>query len=163
MEAKGFGASLGHDSGAQNEDAYLVEEGLGLFVVCDGASERPAGEIASRVAIASLESFVENAQSRCGSRSLDSTFSSHRVAGEAARVAMCAVLEAARDDESLRGMSAKSSARHQSAGAYLSSRTATAGSTRAARRAGRAQIKTAVNATARAAPIKVIGSRAATP
>ena len=58
MHTEGSGATRAGDDDFVNEDAYLVEEGLGLYVVCDGSGERPAGEIASTVAIEALEDFV---------------------------------------------------------------------------------------------------------
>jgi protein phosphatase len=50
MSTEGSGASRGGGDGIHNEDAFLVEDGLGLYVVCDGASESAAGEVAARVA-----------------------------------------------------------------------------------------------------------------
>ena len=101
MTTEGSGASLGRD-GVHNEDAYLVEEGLGLYVVCDGASGQPAGEIAARTAVATLEAFVE--REHLEGRSLFQAFSSLRVASRAVRCAMDAVLEASREHDELRGM-----------------------------------------------------------
>ena len=41
-----------------NEDSYCVREDLGLFAVADGMGGHVAGEVAARVAIEELESFV---------------------------------------------------------------------------------------------------------
>jgi protein phosphatase len=41
-----------------NEDAFLADEGLGLFVVADGMGGHAAGEVASRLAIEAIEGFV---------------------------------------------------------------------------------------------------------
>ncbi len=102
METEGYGASRGRLDGL-NEDAYLVSEGLGLYVVCDGASDRPAGELASATAVAALEDFVEEAKvGRCGS--VRSMFSSYQVAAEAAHAALSAVLERARARPEYEGM-----------------------------------------------------------
>ena len=66
MSTEGSGASRGGEDGVHNEDAFLVEEGLGLYVVCDGASGTPSGEVASRVAAEALEQFVERAEADFG-------------------------------------------------------------------------------------------------
>jgi protein phosphatase len=58
MGHQGSGSSRGGGEGFHNEDAFLVEEGLGLYVVCDGASTTPAGEVASRFAVEALEEFI---------------------------------------------------------------------------------------------------------
>jgi serine/threonine protein phosphatase PrpC len=50
MTSEGSGASRAGGDGFHNEDAFVVEEGLGLYVVCDGAGGAAAGEIASRLA-----------------------------------------------------------------------------------------------------------------
>ncbi len=60
MSTEGSGASRSGRS-LENEDHFLVEEGLGLYVVCDGDSGRPAGEVASEVAVRALEQFIETA------------------------------------------------------------------------------------------------------
>jgi len=67
LSTEGSGASRAGEDGLHNEDAFLVEEGLGLYIVCDGASGAPAGEVASRVATDALERFVENAEAEFGS------------------------------------------------------------------------------------------------
>jgi protein phosphatase len=42
-----------------NEDAFLVAPEVDLYVVCDGMGGHNAGEVASRMAIESLQSFIE--------------------------------------------------------------------------------------------------------
>lgn len=59
MGTEGSGASRAGGEGIHNEDAFLVEEGLGLYVVCDGAGSSPAGERASRAACAFIDRFFE--------------------------------------------------------------------------------------------------------
>jgi len=66
MTTEGSGASRAGEDGIHNEDAFLVEEGLGLYLVCDGASGTPAGEVASRVAAEALEQFVGHAEAEFG-------------------------------------------------------------------------------------------------
>lgn len=101
MGTEGSGASRGGGAGLHNEDAFLVEEGLGLYVVCDGASGSPAGELAAKVATEAVEEYVEHAGAGL-----------HLAAGRVARAvvdgamrhAMAAVTEAARGDPELRGL-----------------------------------------------------------
>jgi protein phosphatase len=50
MSIDGSGASRAGGDGIHNEDTFVVEDGLGLYVVCDGASDSTAGEIAARIA-----------------------------------------------------------------------------------------------------------------
>ncbi|MEP7127003.1 MAG: protein phosphatase 2C domain-containing protein, partial [Byssovorax sp.] len=42
-----------------NQDALLVREDLGLFVVADGMDGRATGEIASAIAVKAIEGFIE--------------------------------------------------------------------------------------------------------
>ena len=43
-----------------NEDSFLVNEELGLYIVCDGMGGHKAGEVASQTACATLEQEVRN-------------------------------------------------------------------------------------------------------
>jgi len=102
MGSEGSGASRGGGEGLHNEDAFVVEDGLGLYVVCDGASARPGGEIAARVAADALEQFVEhseNALDLCGD------FAARTVVGKAMRYALGAVEDAEELDPALHGLS----------------------------------------------------------
>ena len=69
VSTEGSGASRAGKDGIHNEDAFLVEEGLGLYVVCDGASGTPAGEVAARISVDALEQFVERAEADSGGKS----------------------------------------------------------------------------------------------
>jgi len=80
-----------------------VHDGLGLYVVADGASDGPAGEVASRTAIAALEEFVADVEAVKGGSFMRS-FASKGTGFEALRVAMRAVIDAAEEHEELDGM-----------------------------------------------------------
>jgi protein phosphatase len=98
---EGSGASRAGGEGFHNEDAFVVEEGLGLYLVCDGASGTPAGEIASRVAARAVEEFVELAEARVDVRSGDVA---HAVVERAMVHAMNAVADAERIEPELEGL-----------------------------------------------------------
>lgn len=103
MGTEGSGASRAGGSDIHNEDAFLVEEGLGLYIVCDGASGLPAGEVAARIAVEALEAFFARAESEFGEdfwRGDETT----RIVERALHFALRAVLSAAETDPELRGM-----------------------------------------------------------
>ena len=47
---------------ATNEDAWLVDAPLGLFVVADGMGGHKAGEVAARLAIDAIQEFIEQSR-----------------------------------------------------------------------------------------------------
>lgn len=47
----------------RNEDSYLVKESLGLFVVCDGMGGHNGGDIASKMAVKTINEMSESLQS----------------------------------------------------------------------------------------------------
>ena len=62
---RSFGVS---DAGAirrSNEDCFLADDELSLFVVADGMGGHAAGEVASKLAVESIENFVRRSQD-CG-------------------------------------------------------------------------------------------------
>src|SRR5262245_5012566 len=49
----------------RNEDSFLLNDDLGLYVVADGMGGHIAGDIASRMAIEEIESSVRGRLERC--------------------------------------------------------------------------------------------------
>ena len=103
MSTKGSGASSQGKTTPVNEDAYLVRDGLGLYVVCDGASDGPAGEVAAAIAVDALERYVTSIDEGTVGR-LHNALRSQSVATEAIRAAMDAVVGAASERDELDGM-----------------------------------------------------------
>ena len=101
MSTEGSGASRAGGEGFHNEDAFLVEEGLGLYLVCDGASGTPAGEVASKAAADALEAFVEHAGEDLDLRR---GVAARAVVDEAIAYALRAVADAAGDAPDLQGL-----------------------------------------------------------
>ncbi len=101
MSTEGSGATRAGGEGIHNEDAFVVEEGLGLYLVCDGASGAPAGEVASRVAADALEEFVERAEDALDPRREPVA---RVIVERAMSYALRAVAEASRDDDELAGL-----------------------------------------------------------
>jgi len=102
MGTEGSGASRAGGEGLHNEDVFLVEEGLGLYVVCDGASGTPAGEIAARVASEALEEFVARAEQ---SSEFGQGEAARQMVEEAMVHALTAVSESERTHPEFRGLS----------------------------------------------------------
>jgi PPM family protein phosphatase len=47
---------------AINEDAFACDENVGIFLVCDGMGGHQAGEIASRIAVDSVQGFIHRSK-----------------------------------------------------------------------------------------------------
>jgi len=62
MGIDGSGASRAGGDGIHNEDAFRVDEGLGLYVVCDGVSDSAAGEVAARIASEAVAESVRKSE-----------------------------------------------------------------------------------------------------
>lgn len=58
MKIAAFGASDTGKKRENNEDAYLVDDALGLYAVADGIGGNAGGEVASRIAVATLASVL---------------------------------------------------------------------------------------------------------
>jgi protein phosphatase len=101
MSTEGSGASRAGGEGIHNEDAFLVEEGLGLYVVCDGASDSPAGEVAARVARDAVAVSIERSEEEVDVRH---GRVARFVVEKAMKAAMRAIGEAAQMDPELAGL-----------------------------------------------------------
>ncbi len=102
-DTEGSGASRAGGEAFHNEDALLVEDGLGLYVVCDGLSGRPGGEVAAGLAVEAVETFVSRARDEFG-QALERSPLPTVFADRVVRYALDAVLQAARRDPALAGM-----------------------------------------------------------
>ncbi|MCX7895072.1 MAG: Stp1/IreP family PP2C-type Ser/Thr phosphatase [Thermoanaerobaculum sp.] len=59
MRVESYGISDRGRRRAQNEDAFLIRDDLGLFVVADGMGGHAAGEVAAGIAVHEIEAVVE--------------------------------------------------------------------------------------------------------
>jgi protein phosphatase len=91
-----------------NEDSYVARPDLGLYVVADGMGGHAAGEVASRIAVTTIEMHV------AGTPAVDVDPSSAAADGtrlaEAFREANHRIATAALDDHALRGMATTATA-----------------------------------------------------
>lgn len=103
MTISGSGASARSNRGGPNEDSYLAHDGLGLYVVCDGASDGPAGELAAETAVGAIERLVRDGRQTEGDSFLRN-FPRRPDAVRAVRAAMDAVVSATTEREDRDGM-----------------------------------------------------------
>ena len=91
-----------------NEDSFLVNEDLGLYVVCDGMGGHAGGETASRLAVQTIERELLSARLREGDPfSVDAPLEQTPLAGalrEAIEGACAAVFRTSRANPELAGM-----------------------------------------------------------
>lgn len=59
MQIKGYGLTNTGNHRQQNEDAFLVDNALGLYIVCDGMGGHEAGEVAAQTALQSAAGYLE--------------------------------------------------------------------------------------------------------
>lgn len=57
QDPRGAGASRSSDD-LHNEDAYLVDDEIGLYAVCDGRGDAPGGEVAAYLAVEGISRFL---------------------------------------------------------------------------------------------------------
>jgi protein phosphatase len=98
-----------------NEDAYAVRSDLGLYVVADGMGGHAAGEIASKLAIETIETFVNDTRDADANRTWPVPYdSSLTMAGNRLKagfgLANRRLALAMADDPNLRGMATTAAA-----------------------------------------------------
>lgn len=98
-----------------NEDSYSTRPDVGLFVVADGMGGHVAGEVASRVAVEAIESFIQETAGADKNRTwpfpFDPTISLEANRLRAAfRLANRKIASAIADSQDLRGMATTASA-----------------------------------------------------
>ncbi|HEX7153287.1 MAG TPA: Stp1/IreP family PP2C-type Ser/Thr phosphatase [Thermoanaerobaculia bacterium] len=107
MQVKAYGLTHVGRQRQHNEDAFLVADEAGLFLVADGMGGHAAGEIASRIAVDSISEFILHTKEDDGTwpHAYDEHYkrSTNRLMA-AVRMANTRVLEAMRKDARLRGM-----------------------------------------------------------
>src|SRR6058998_3435023 len=105
MEARAdaFRSAARTDTGMKrehNEDSWLVNEDLGLYVVCDGMGGHAGGETASRLAVQTIEKELISARLR-----VDDPFSARAELAESPLAGACAaVFHTSRANPELAGM-----------------------------------------------------------
>ena len=100
---------------SSNEDSYCSREDLGLFVVADGMGGHVAGEVASRIAVDTIQKFIRETAGADKNRTWpfpfepDLSFESNRLKA-AFRLANHQIANAIADTADLRGMATTASA-----------------------------------------------------
>ncbi len=84
---------------AGNEDSYLMRPALGIFAVADGMGGHAAGEVASRIAVETVEAHVDTAYSRLHGR-----VRATGIMRDAVQAANQEILDRAGRDPTLQGM-----------------------------------------------------------
>lgn len=108
IETVGFGVTDVGRKREQNEDAYVIDDELGLYVVCDGLGGHAAGETASALAIDTVRSVIAEARESLAKVAEGVSNYDHEtlrtLTSKAVRKACVAVHEAATADPDLAGM-----------------------------------------------------------
>jgi PPM family protein phosphatase len=100
---------------SSNEDSHRCRPEIGLFVVADGMGGHVAGEIASRIAVETIESFIEETQQIDRNRTWpfpfepDLSLAANRLKA-AFRLANRRIASAVAESQELRGMATTASA-----------------------------------------------------
>lgn len=79
----------------KNEDSYLINDELGLFVVADGMGGHAGGEYASRIAITTIEEMLRNRETKA---------SGEDIIRKAIQDAGQRIISKAEEDRALKGM-----------------------------------------------------------
>jgi serine/threonine protein phosphatase PrpC len=99
----------------ENEDAYRVRDDLGLYIVADGMGGHAAGEVAARIAVETIESFIRDTQDADVNRTWPFPYD-HGISLEGNRLKAAFLLAnrklgaAVDDDDALRGMATTAAA-----------------------------------------------------
>jgi PPM family protein phosphatase len=103
-----FGCSESGPIRPNNEDCFLSDEELSLFVVADGMGGHAAGEVAARLAVDAIEGFVRQSHGLDGAASPCGTDPSLSPTGNRLRTAICLanqhVLQVAEERDDCAGM-----------------------------------------------------------
>lgn len=103
---QGFGTSDVGNARDENEDSFLVDNALGLYIVCDGMGGEVAGKRASQIAVQSIKKTISELKPRLSL--IESEEQLCRTMAEVVRNAVQAasddILEQAEIDPSLKGM-----------------------------------------------------------
>src|SRR5918994_3211472 len=118
MTATSFSWSVGSDPGlrrSSNEDSYCTRPDLGLFIVADGMGGHVAGEVASRLAVETVQNFIAETAGADKNRTWPFPFEpSVSLEGNrlkaAFRLANRQIANAMADSQDLRGMATTASA-----------------------------------------------------
>lgn len=97
-----------------NEDTFLVDDRMGLYIVADGMGGHQAGEVASRVVVDTMKSYMERFQSgeeveELADEDLDLTREANRLLASI-RLANSSVYSISQNREACRGMGSTVSA-----------------------------------------------------
>jgi serine/threonine protein phosphatase PrpC/CRP-like cAMP-binding protein len=109
MQFQGHGMSHTGRVRDHNEDAFLIDENLGLYVVCDGLGGHAAGEVASKLACQTIRDHLDKHREVQLASSFAGVGPSKRdvsvnAARDAVQAANLAVFEMAQSDPKYHGM-----------------------------------------------------------
>jgi protein phosphatase len=109
MKIQGFGLTDVGVVRSHNEDSFLVDNDLRLYIVSDGVGGRNAGEVASQMGVDVIKDHMRNAEDVSapfiGTKNKDLSETTNRL-GSAIRLANQIVHESAKSKPNLQGMGA---------------------------------------------------------